>query len=50
VAVAVAVAMVDQVAVVVNYDQIQAKQFLQVLLQISLLVQVVLVAVGWAVE
>jgi putative effector of murein hydrolase LrgA (UPF0299 family) len=44
------VAMVDQVVAVVNYDQIQAKQFLQVLLQISLLVQVVLVAVGWAVE
>jgi hypothetical protein len=50
VAVAVAVAMVDQVVAVANCERIQAKQFQQVLLQISPLVQVVLVAVGWAVE
>jgi hypothetical protein len=42
--------MVDPAAVVVNYEQILAKQFQQVLLQISPLVQEVLVAVGWVVE
>jgi hypothetical protein len=45
----VVVVMVDQEVVVASCEQIQAKQFLQVLLQISLLVQVVLVAVGWGV-
>jgi hypothetical protein len=44
--VAVVAVMADQVAAAANFEQIQAKQFLQVLLQISLLVQVVLVVVG----
>jgi hypothetical protein len=44
--VAVVAVMVDQVVAAANCEQIQAKQFLQVLLQIFLLVQVVLVVAG----